>query len=361
MIRLLEKQGVLPWNRALITDSLPEADMDILLGAAALHPERILAAVDHDAPAGNVQTAAKQRKLLEYARDRGIAFRYGQGIGYYLLMEDLAPGDIVICGGRRAATVGAVGAIGISLDAPGLKAALESGFVTMDAPVCRVRLTGTLNRHTSIPDLALQKISENRCTGALVAIHGPQLSLSQRITLCNLLGGAGVKSAFFVDELPDADVLYHLGEVRNLAVLPGGFEEIVPSARVDGLRVNQVFIGGCSGGSLDALRMTAGIWRGRQVCKYVRVMIAPATAGIFAQAMDEGIIDVLMDSGALIMNQGCSACWAQSVGRCDESEVFVTTGSINCANWAGKRHNGIYITSVERAAKAALTGTLYEN
>ena len=362
MTELLNKlQGTLPWDRALITDSLSDEDVDILVSATPACPEKVMVTIDHNVPSGTVAVAARQRKLLDFARSNSLPFQYGQGIGYYLAMETLSPGDIIICNGRHAATVGAVGAIGLSLDAPSLKAALESGTVALDAPLCRLRLEGELTHHVSATDLALHLIALGGLAGKLLAIHGPQLSFDQRVTLCNLLANAGVVSAFFVDELPETDVVCDLSAVTPLAVLPGDFSEIVPSSRMDGLRVNQVFIGGCCGGSIESLRKTAAIWQGKKINKHVRVMVSPATAAIYAQAIDDGLIETLMASGALIMNQGCGACWAQGQGRCDEREVFLTTGSINCANWAGKQHNGIYITSVEHAARAALTGSLYEN
>lgn len=364
-MQLFEKlSGTSPlvWDRALITDSLSDEAVDMLCTAKVSQPEKVLMTIDHDTPVGTVAVAAKQHRMMDFAKSQGIAFQYGQGIGYYLAMESgLGPGELVLCTGRHAATLGAAGAVALTLDAPAMKAALETGLVTVGAPVCRVQLVGSLGRYASVSDLALQMISGDRYAGKLVALHGPQLSMAQRITLCNLLAHAEVKSAFFVEECPEADVIYDLAAVKPLAVLPGGFDQIVPASRVDGLRVNQVFIGGCAGGSLEALRTAAAIWRGKQVCKYVRVMVAPATASIYAQAIDEGLMDVFLSAGVLVMNQGCSACWAQSQGRCDEREVFVTTGSINCANWAGRQHNSIYITSVERAAQAALSGSLYEN
>lgn len=75
---------------------------------------------------------------------------------------------------------------------------------------------------------------------------------------------------------------------------PGDIHQIVPAGSIGGIRVNQVFIGGCAGGTLEALRLTAEIWRGRKVCPYVRVMVAPATASVYVQALDEGVIDVFL-------------------------------------------------------------------
>ena len=122
-----------------------------------------------------------------------------------------------------------------------------------------------------------------------------------------------------------------------------------------------MFIGGCAGGTLEALRLTARLWQGRKVCPYVRVLVAPCTSAVYLQALEEGLMDVFLDAGALVMNQGCSACWAQSQGRCSAGEVFATTGCINRPDWAGRDNNGIYLVSVANAAQAALSGSIYES
>ncbi len=166
-------------------------------------------------------------------------------------------------------------------------------------------------------------------------------------------------TALCVREDFPADETVDLTALQPMAAPPGDAARVVPAGETDGLRVNQVFIGGCGGGSLEALRETADLWRGRTVCPYVRVMVAPATSSVYVQALEEGLLDVFLDAGALVMNQGCSACWAQSQGRCDQAEVFVSTGSINCAGWAGRAHSGICLTTVRRAAQAALSGSLY--
>ena len=225
----------------------------------------------------------------------------------------------------------------------------------------RLAVTGTLSPYLSVRDLAWTLIRSGLCAGKAVAIHAPQLTPAQAMDLCGLLGAAGAVTAFCAEADAPADETVDLSELRPMAVLPGDAGQTVPASGTDGLRVNQVFIGGCGGGSLEALRETAALWRGRTVCPYVRVMVAPATSAVYVQALEEGLMDVFLDAGALVMNQGCSACWAQSQGRCDQAEVFVSTGSINCAGWAGKAHNGIYLTSVRRAAQAALSGSLYES
>lgn len=361
LLERLRPGASLPWDLALVTDGLDDAGVEAVTAAHVLKPERVLVAVDHDTPAGTVAVAEKQRKLMAFAKAQDLPFRYGQGIGYHLVLEGGPEhGTVAVCCGRHAAVLGAGGVLGLPLPPEELKKALETGLVSLpEAELCRLRLAGEPDRYTTAWDLALHLAP--RCRGKMAAISGGKADMAWRAAVCGLLAAAGAITAFFTEEPLDGAETVDMATVRPLAVLPGSFEHIVPASRVDGLRVNQVFIGGCAGGTLEALRQTAQIWRGRRVDPYVRVMVAPATAAVYAQALDEGLVEVFMDAGAPVMNQGCSACWAQSQGRCDAGEVFVTTGFFNCPGWAGRDHNGIYPAPVERAAWAALTGSLYES
>ena len=308
-----------------------------------------------------VAVAEKQKALLDWARQTGAVFRSGRGIGYALLLESgLREGEIVLSGGAHAAAVGAAGAVGLSLPPAELAGALESGQISLSpAPPLRLAVTGPLSPYLSVRDLAWTLIRSGQCSGKAVVIRAPQLTAAQAMDLCGLLGAAGAVTALCVREDFPADETVDLTALQPMAAPPGDAARVVPAGETDGLRVNQVFIGGCGGGSLEALRETADLWRGRTVCPYVRVMVAPATSSVYVQALEEGLLDVFLDAGALVMNQGCSACWAQSQGRCDQAEVFVSTGSINCAGWAGRAHSGICLTTVRRAAQAALSGSLY--
>lgn len=352
----------LVWDTALLTDGLSRTETETVTAARPGQPEKVRVIIDHDTPAGSVAASARQALLEEFARRYSLPFTGGRGIGLHLLMEDgtAAPGKVLIGCGRHTAVVGAAGALGLSLTAEEMVRALETGTVSLeDTPLRRIQLTGTLSPYESARDLALTMAAE-ACPGTVLAIHGPQLSFSQRAEVCALLAGARVKSVFFTDE-PGGEPL-DLSGVRPMAVLPGKpLSQPVPAALIDGIRVSQVFIGGCAGGTLEALRLTARLWQGRKVCPYVRVLVAPCTSAVYLQALEEGLMDVFLDAGALVMNQGCSACWAQSQGRCSAGEVFATTGCINRPDWAGRGNNGIYLVSVANAAQAALSGSIYES
>ena len=340
MISKLERLlsgGTVTWDRLLVTDGLSPEAVEQITAVSPAAPDRVWVVIDHDTPAGSVAVAEKQKALLDWARQTGAVFRSGRGIGYALLLESgLREGEIVLSGGAHAAAVGAAGAVGLSLPPAELAGALESGQISLSpAPPLRLAVTGPLSPYLSVRDLAWTLIRSGQCSGKAVVIRAPQLTAAQAMDLCDLTA------------------------LQPMAAPPGDAARVVPAGETDGLRVNQVFIGGCGGGSLEALRETADLWRGRTVCPYVRVMVAPATSSVYVQALEEGLLDVFLDAGALVMNQGCSACWAQSQGRCDQAEVFVSTGSINCAGWAGRAHSGICLTTVRRAAQAALSGSLY--
>lgn len=352
----------LVWDAALLTDGLSPDAVQTVTAVRPARPDRVWVIIDHDTPAGSVAAAEHQAHLQRFARENGLSFTCGRGVGYHLLAQQgiAGPGQVVIGCGRHMAAVGAAGALGLTLTPEAMARALETGTVSLeDAPLRRTELTGVLDPYVTARDLALTLAADRSLRGAVLAVHGPQLTEAQRWEVCALLADAQVKSVFFTQE-PGGQPL-DLARVHPMAALPGKpLTEPVPAAYIDGIRVNQVFIGGCAGGTLEALRLTARLWQGRKVSPYVRVLVAPCTSQVYLQALEEGLMDIFLDAGALVMNQGCSACWAQSQGRCSTGEVFATTGCIHRPDWAGQG-SSIYPVSVPNAAQAALSGSIYES
>lgn len=359
-----EKAKITPY--CLLTDSLSKEEVLKVSECKPENTDNLIIAIDHDTPSGTVEVAEKQKLLIDFAKKYKIArFDYGHGIGYYLAMEQyLKKGDVLLCAGEHTATVGAAGILGIKTGIDVLTEVMENGTYELELPEkVVIEISGGFEPEVSAKDVALSMIRDNSAIkGKLVIFkENDLLSFADKAVICNLLHHAGVFSTVFADTECKADINYDLGSVEISAVLPGDFDEIVSSSKIDGIRVNQVFIGGCMGGNIESMRTAATMLKDKKVNKYVRVMFAPATSKVYEEMIDEGIVDIIMDSGALLMNQGCSACWAKSQGLVDDNEVFVTTGSINCKNWAGRNNNKIYITSVRTAMKCALTGNLYEN
>uniref|UniRef100_UPI003FEE94CA aconitase family protein n=2 Tax=Oscillospiraceae TaxID=216572 RepID=UPI003FEE94CA len=273
MISKLERLlsgGTVTWDRLLVTDGLSPEAVEQITAVSPAAPDRVWVVIDHDTPAGSVAVAEKQKALLDWARQTGAVFRSGRGIGYALLLESgLREGEIVLSGGAHAAAVGAAGAVGLSLPPAELAGALESGQISLSpAPPLRLAVTGPLSPYLSVRDLAWTLIRSGQCSGKAVVIRAPQLTAAQAMDLCGLLGAAGAVTALCVREDFPADETVDLTALQPMAAPPGDAARVVPAGETDGLRVNQVFIGGCGGGSLEALRETADLWRGRTVCPY---------------------------------------------------------------------------------------------
>ena len=358
------------WNKkipyCLITDNLTDEAADRLSEIAPKYPDHVIVALDHNTPCGTVAVAEKHKKLIDYARKYKTVLYYGQGIGYHLAVDNhLAAGDILLGVGVHTPTVGAVGALGLTVPFETLAEVIEKGeFTCPAAEEYVVRLDGSFFYHTSAKDAAFELLShKDEYKGKLLVLTGGEdLPRTDWFVLCNLLSQSGALSVVrCASDRAEPQLIIDLFKLERKAVLPGSFDKIVPMTALDGLRVNQVFFGGCMGGTIEVMRYIAKELDGKKVSKYVRVLVAPATSKVYEQMLDEGLMDPIMRSGALMMNQGCSACWAKGQGLVDDNEVFVTTGSYNCVNWAGRNNNGIYIASPELALKAALTGVLYEN
>lgn len=350
----------------IITDAASFEELEEIIRVNPVNKEKLIIAIDHDTPSGTVEVASKHKLLINYGKEYDIKnFTYGKGIGYYIAMEEhLEKGDFLIGLGKHITTVGAMGAVGIRVDLDTFKEVMKSGSYTINFPeTIVIDIQGDFQTGVTSKDFVLTLIKENEDIKDKFVIFTNRntLNMADRLTICNLIQNAGVRSVTFSDEDLEADLVYDLNTIETKAVLPGGFQEIVASSKIDGIRVNQVFVGGCIAGNIESMRKIADMLDGNHVNKYVRLLIAPGTSNIYEQMIEEGLVDKIMDSGALIMNQGCSACWAKSQGIVDDNEVFVTTGSFNCENWAGLNNNKIYITSPETAIKAAITGNFYEN
>ena len=259
MISKLERLlsgGTVTWDRLLVTDGLSPEAVEQITAVSPAAPDRVWVVIDHDTPAGSVAVAEKQKALLDWARQTGAVFRSGRGIGYALLLESgLREGEIVLSGGAHAAAVGAAGAVGLSLPPAELAGALESGQISLSpAPPLRLAVTGPLSPYLSVRDLAWTLIRSGQCSGKAVVIRAPQLTAAQAMDLCGLLGAAGAVTALCVREDFPADEKVDLTALQPMAAPPGDAARVVPAGETDGLRVNQVFIGGCGGGSLAPRR-----------------------------------------------------------------------------------------------------------
>ncbi|MBI2986210.1 MAG: 3-isopropylmalate dehydratase large subunit [Deltaproteobacteria bacterium] len=357
-------------------------------------PERIAMVMDHISPARIAKTADDQRLCREFAVRKGINKFYDveAGIAHVVLMEagHIRPGMVVIGTDSHSTIYGALGALGTGVGFSEITAAWVTGKLWMKVPESiKVIIEGPLARGTSSKDVMLKLIGDLTADGATycsVEFHGSyveRLSISDRMTLCNLAMELGAKNAFVrPDEItrsylgergvppgqyteihPDPDPVYVKSvtiDGRSLVpqiACPHTVDNVKPIDQVAGTKVNQVFVGSCANAKYEDLVEAARILKGRKIAPGVRLLVSPASKEIVARTVKDGTYSILLEAGALITNPGCSAC-AGDGGVMADGEVTLSTANRNFQGRMGSYNAEIYLGSPAVAAATAVRGVI---
>ena len=353
--------------------------------------DRAIFVFDHYYPPAGAREAELQRVARKFAEGHGIPVLAGEGIAHQVLPERglVAPGTVLVGADSHTCMMGAVGAYAAGLGATDVAAVLATGQVWLEVPrTLKIRLHGELPIGAASQDLVLQIIATVGCDGALgmaIEFCGPAVSaltMSDRLKLADhavemgaVAGLVGVDdrcaawlrergaSLEHADRAPldheghDADVEIDLADVQPLAALPSRPDRGVPLDQIAPVDVDQVFIGSCAGGRLDDLRAAAEVLRGRRVAIRVRLLVGPASAEVYRDALADGTLATLSEAGAVVLPPGCGACMGR-LGTLGDGEISVTTQNRNFTGRAGAPSSELYLASAHTAALAALSGRL---
>jgi 3-isopropylmalate/(R)-2-methylmalate dehydratase large subunit len=371
-IRTLEKLG---------TDHLYDAD-------------RIAMVMDHNSPARTAKTAADQKLCREFSQRKGINKFYDvdAGIAHVVLMEDghVRPGMVLIGTDSHSTIYGALGAAGTGVGFSEVTAAWVSGYLWMKVPESiKVVIEGPLAHGTSAKDVMLKLIGDLTADGATycsVEFHGSYvqgLSISERMTLCNLameLGAKfayvppddvtraylmerGVKTGDYQEIYPDPDADYiktvkiEGSKLVPQIACPHTVDNVRPISDVTGKKVDQVFIGSCANAKYEDLVQAASILKGHKVAPGTRLIVTPASKNVLDRIVREGIFTTFLESGALLTNPGCGAC-AGDGGVMADGEVTLSTANRNFQGRMGSYSAEIYLGSPAVAAATAIRGVI---
>lgn len=208
------------------------------------------------------------------------------------------------------------------------------------------------------------------------------LSINERLVLCNLAVEAGAKTGivepdekvveyvesrgrkaenlFVSDEDARFEKVYHinLDEIDPVVARPHLIDDVVPVEEAGDVKIDEAFLGSCNNGRIDELRLAAEILKGKKVHEDVRFLIAPASNEVYMQALDEGLIDIFMEAGAMVMNSNCSVCWGSCQGVIGEGEVLISTGTRNFKGRAGHPDSYVYLGSAATVTASAIAGKI---
>ena len=342
--------------------------------------------VDHNVPSDSPKTAASQKKMRDFAREHGIAFYEGQGVCHQIMMEKyVCPGELIFGADSHTCAYGALGAFGTGVGCTDYLYAMVTGKSWVLVPeTIRFNLTGRLPEGVYARDLILTIIGKIGANGAnykameFVGEGMKTLSMSDRISICNLCVEAGAKTALMeVDDIaldylrahgrepkacfssdPDAvfSAVYDidLGSIVPIVAKPHFVDNVCPAGEAAGTRID----GSCNNGRIEDLRVGAALLKGRKVHPLVRFLVVPASQAVYQEAIKEGLIQTFMEAGAIVMNPNCSVCWGSCQGVIGEGETLISTGTRNFKGRAGHRDSFVYLASAATVTASAIKGEI---
>ena len=353
-------------------------------------PKKLVFIVDHNVPSDNPKTAASQKKMRDFARENGIDFWEGKGVCHQIMMENyVCSGELLFGADSHTCSYGAVGAFGTGVGCTDFLYGMVTGTSWVLVPeTVKFNLVGKLPEGVYARDLILEiigTVGANGCNYQVMEFTGEgakALSISDRIALCNMAVEAGAKTGIFEpDEKaiayleehgrkpkavyhsdPDAvyarEYTFDLSKIRPVVAKPDFVDNLCPAEEVRGIKIDEAFLGSCNNGRIEDLRVGASILKGHKVADSVRFLVVPASLEIYKQALKEGLIDIFMDAGAIVMNPNCSVCWGSCQGVIGENEVLISTGTRNFKGRAGHPSSKVYLGSAATVTASAIAGKI---
>ena len=366
-------------------------------------PRKIKAVIDHVTPAKDSKTATQGKILRDWARRHKIHdfFDIGRnGICHVLFPEKgfVRPGNTIIMGDSHTCTHGAFGAFAAGVGTTDLEVGILKGICAFHYPkTIKIEITGKLPAGVFAKDVILSiigKLGVDGATHKIIEFSGPvvaALSMDARMTLCNMAVEAGATSGicypdqttlaylwpFIQDEYsdksealeafkqfwPDPDATYEeiiehdVSQLEPLVTYGFKPDQVQPVREMDSTAIDQIYIGSCTNGRIEDLRIAAQVLKGHTINDNVRGIVSPATPQIFQQALDEGIMRIFMDAGFCVTNPTCGACLGMSTGVLAEGEVCASTTNRNFSGRMGKG-GMIHLMSPATAAASAIEGQI---
>ena len=351
-------------------------------------PDRTLFTFDCNPTGSDQKYAVNQHICRQFARNNNIrVYDINAGIGTHLLIEEgyVWPGATAVSTDSHANILGAVGAFGQGMGDMDIAAAWNSGRVWFKVPgSVKLNFRGAIPESVTAKDVILNLLriyGANTLLGYSIELCGEavdRMTLDERITIASMATEMGAIIILFppTEEIinycrararstfepvfADPDAMYEITTDIDVSTFvpmvsrPGEPHDTVGVKELPVTVIDSAFIGSCTNGRMEDMRAAADILRGRKVAPGVVLKIVPATDAIWKQCLDEGLIDVFKQSGALVSNAGCAGCAAGQVGQNGKGEVTVSTGN---RNFPGKQGQGsVFLASPEVVASSALAG-----
>ncbi|MFK8215109.1 3-isopropylmalate dehydratase large subunit [Haloferax volcanii] len=358
-------------------------------------PDRTVFTIDHHAPADGVQAANNHNAVREFAAEHGAhQFDVGDGICHAVLVEEgfVGPGDLVIGADSHSTTYGGIGAFGTGVGSTDLGTALATGELWFRVPkTLRFEVDGDLGDGVYAKDLILRFIGDvgfDGCTYMAAEYAGStieSLPIHERLVLSNMaieMGGkAGLVApdertesylerqtgneidlgdAFVSDDGADYEAVhtYDAADLAPQVSKPSNPENAVDVTEVAGTELDQLFVGTCTNGRYEDIKIVADILAGETIAPNVRMVVVPASKSVYQHMLGTGVFQTLTDAGAVIQSAGCGPCAGYHQGVLGDGDVCLATANRNFPGREGSMESSVYLSSPATVGASALYGEI---
>jgi 3-isopropylmalate/(R)-2-methylmalate dehydratase large subunit len=358
-------------------------------------PGRTVFTIDHHAPADGVQAANNHNRLREFAREHDAAqYDVGDGICHQVLVEEgfVGPGDLVIGADSHSTTYGGLGGFGTGVGSSDLGTALATGELWFRIPTTlRFEVEGDLADGVYAKDLILRFIGDvgfDGCTYRAAEYAGSTveaLPVYERLVLANMAIEMGGKAG--IVEADDRTVQFleaqtgnqveipayaHAGEEATYEAVhtydastlapqvskPSNPENAVDVTEVEGVKIDQLFVGTCTNGKYEDITLVADVLEGEQLAPGVRMVVVPASGSVYRKMLATGVTETLVDAGAIVQAAGCGPCAGYHQGVLGDGDVCLATANRNFPGREGSMDSRVYLASPATVGVSALYGEI---
>lgn len=362
------------------------------INKSILHKDRVLVTVDHFSPPSSIERANMVRQVLDFVDKEKLphCLTY-EGICHQTLVEGpwIEPGMLALGSDSHTTTAGALGCVATGMGSTDTLYALITGKTWLLIPeAVRIDLSGNLPPYIMGKDIILQILGHAGEGGFLYQSlefydQEQTVTMDDRFAVCNMVVEGGAKNGlFFPDQVTDAflksrgtplkplphffnqrpkydrEIKIPLEDLAPKVALPHSPANVCDAADAGDIKIDQVFIGSCTGGRLRDLETAAGLLRGRKIAKNMRLLITPASRKIYQQAMESGILMDVFNAGGTILNPSCGVCGGIDKGLLAAGDTCLSTSNRNFQGRMGDPASRVYLASPMTAAATALTGKI---
>lgn len=356
--------------------------------------DRVVLIPDHFVPNKDIKSAELAKRLRDFARKQGIKNYYEvgrNGVCHVLLPEQgfVVPGSTIVAPDSHTCTHGALGAFSTGIGSTDAAAVMATGKLWFKIPESmKFEVDGDLQQGVYSKDVVLEIIRDIGVDGALyraMEFTGStisDLSIEARMTITNMAIEAGGKSGIIAADKKTDEYLkgrakfpyesvysdegakyydvrhYDVSDLEPLVAAPHLPSNVRPVKDYDNVKVDQVFIGSCTNGRIEDMRIAANILEGHKVDRDVRVIVIPSSTEVWTQSMKEGLFDIFVESGTSVSTPTCGPCLGGHMGILAKGERCISTSNRNFVGRMGDPQSEVYLSNPATAAASAITGKI---